>query len=185
MEKEPNACNFGEKRKHARINTSCDVTYILFDENKKKTGNGKGRTLNLSQSGTLLETKGPLQGSFIILATIDLEGKQVQLKGSIAHTSVSKKSGYHLTGIHFAGSTEKNTKAIVAFIKAYCRSKHAVKVYVKPDHTAEIQCPQCKKSKIQDVSRFKGHFYGRMICSCGNVSTLQFELCHQSPEFIL
>lgn len=175
MEKEQKNATRKEKRRHARINTSNTVEYILFDEYQKKIGFGKGRTLNLSQSGTLLETRNLLEGSFIVLMTFDLAGKQVQVKGSIAHTSISDKPGYYFTGIQFAGSTEESTKAIVTFVQVYYRSKHAIKVYVQPDETATIYCPYCNKTKDQDVSRFKGKMYAKLKCACGKVSTFQLE----------
>lgn len=175
MEKDQKIFTSGEKRRHKRINTSNTVKYVLFDDYQKKIGSGKGQTLNLSQSGTLLETRNPLQGSYIVLMTFDLEGKQVQVKGSIAHTSISDKPGYFFTGIQFAGSFMESTKAIVAFIKAYYHSKHAIKVYVQPDETATIYCPYCNKTKDQDVSRFKGNRYAKLKCACGKVSTLQLE----------
>ncbi len=81
--------------------------------------------MNLSQSGALLETKKPLKGSFILLMTIDLEGKKVQVRGRVANTRKSDKSECYLTGVEFIGSKDEQRNAIVAFVKAYHRRKHA------------------------------------------------------------
>ena len=175
MEKNQKKLTSGEKRRHKRINTSNTVKYVLFDEYQKKTGSGKGQTVNLCQSGTLLETRNPLQGSYIVLMALDLEGKQVHVKGRITHASISDKPGYFFTGVQFAGSTKESTKDILAFIKAYYRSKHAIKVYVQPDKTATIYCPYCNNTKEQDVSRFKGNRFAKLKCACGKISTLQLE----------
>jgi hypothetical protein len=173
MGKEQNAAS--NKRKHARIQTLNIVSFILFDQFKKKLGNGKGHTVNLSQSGALLETKSPLRGSYIVLMMLDLEGRQVHLKGKIAHSRETGISGRYLTGIEFVGTSEETTKAIVAFVKAFNRRKHAIKVHVQPDGMASVYCPYCNKTKDRDVSRFKGHVYVKLKCPCGKVSTLQLE----------
>jgi c-di-GMP-binding flagellar brake protein YcgR len=117
--------SFTEKRRHSRVNTSNMVEYALFNGQRKKIDQGIGRTLNLSQSGALLETERPLEGSYILLMTLDLEGKKVQVKGRVANTRQSEKPGYYLTGVEFIGSKDEQINAIVAFVKAYNRRKHA------------------------------------------------------------
>ena len=51
-----------EKRQYPRIGTSNLVSYALYNESGTKVHTGKGRTMNLSQSGVMLETKVPLEG---------------------------------------------------------------------------------------------------------------------------
>ena len=114
----------GEKRRYHRIKTSNVVIYILYNEKGVKVDKGKGRTMNLSQSGVLLETNKPLEGVYIILMTIDLEGKKLKVKGIVAHTRSDEPSGHYLSGIKFIGPQEKQREAIVAFVKAYHYRKH-------------------------------------------------------------
>ncbi len=114
-----------EKRKHPRVETFNEVDYILLDENKRKVGEGKGRTVNLSQSGALLETDSPLNGTFIVLITLDLAGNKVHVKGRVAHSRESENPGCYLSGVRFAGSRQENIQAIVAFVKTYYRKKYA------------------------------------------------------------
>ncbi|MFO7931003.1 MAG: PilZ domain-containing protein [Thermodesulfobacteriota bacterium] len=114
-----------EKRKHPRIETENEVDYILLDTNRERVGYGKARALNLSQSGVLLETETPLEGSFVILMTLDLDGNQVQVKGRIANTRESDKPGCYLTGIRFTGSKKEHKNAIIAFVKKYTHRKHS------------------------------------------------------------
>lgn len=116
--------SFNEKRKHPRIETSNEIDYILLDEDLEKLEKGKGQTRDLSQSGTLLESQKPLKAPFIILMTLDLEGREVQVKGRITHTRESEKPGYYLTGIRFVGSKKEHINAIKAFIKNYYRKKY-------------------------------------------------------------
>ena len=124
MSTEQTACKYIEKRRHSRIDTANLVGYVLFDEKRTKIDQGKGRTLNLSQSGALLETPKPLRGSFIVLMTIDLEGKKIKVKGRVANTRKSTTTECYLTGIEFIGSKDEQLGAIVAFVKAYHRRKH-------------------------------------------------------------
>lgn len=125
MDNKQNSSDFNEKRKSARIDTSNEVEYILLNNSREKVEQGKGQTLNLSKSGALLETDRPLNGLFIILMTIDLEGNQVQVKGRIVHTRDSDTPGLYLTGIRFTGSKKEHINAIVAFVKTYYRRKYS------------------------------------------------------------
>lgn len=116
---------YEEKRRHPRINVSNVVSYNLFDENKKRIDNGKGRIQNLSQNGALLETSKPLSGSFIVLASIGLNGYMVKVKGSIITTRKTDKERLYLTGIEFIGSKEEQRNAVIAFIKIHNYLKYA------------------------------------------------------------
>ena len=116
--------SFSEKRKHHRIATSNDINYILLNNNGEKIEKGQGRTRDLSQSGALLETQKSLNGPFVILMTLDLDGNEVQVKGRVAHARESEKPGFYLTGIRFEGSRKEQINAIVAFVKNYYRKKY-------------------------------------------------------------
>ncbi|MCF8036124.1 MAG: PilZ domain-containing protein [Desulfobacteraceae bacterium] len=122
QEKKPAAS--AERRKYPRISTSNEVNYVLLDQNRQRVEEGKGRTLNLSQSGALLETTSPLKGSFIILMTLSLDGEQVRVRGRVAYTREADQPGHHLTGVRFTGSKKEHVNAIVAFVKAYYHHKH-------------------------------------------------------------
>lgn len=114
-----------EKRRHPRINISNVVSYNLFDENKKKIDSGKGRIRNLSQNGALMETSKPLYGSFIVLASINLNGNIIKVKGSIANTRKTGREGQYLAGIEFIGPKEERRNAVVAFIRVHNYLKYA------------------------------------------------------------
>jgi len=113
-----------EERRHPRIKTFNTVAYLLFDDTGKKLEKGKGRTINLSQSGTLLETNKPLKGKYILLMTIDLQGNKIKLQGRVITTRKYPSTAKYLAGIEFVGSEDKNRTAVMAFVKAYQQSKH-------------------------------------------------------------
>lgn len=125
-----------ERRKHPRISTSNEVDYVLLDQNRQRVEEGKGRTVNLSQSGALLETASPLKGSFIVLMTLSLDGEQVRVRGRVAYTREADQPGLHLTGVRFTGSKKEHVNAIVAFVKAYYHHKHSGQ-NKEDQHTAE------------------------------------------------
>jgi hypothetical protein len=180
--------DFTEKRRYPRINTSNVINYILFDDNLEKIAQGKGRTLNLSQKGALLETNKPLLGSHAILIALDLNDNEIEVKSRVVNTRESDKAGIYLSGVEFVGSVNEQLNAIKAFVKTYIYKKYAAKnnnppkgsvtaakVFVEQDNTAVITCPWCKKTKDIDVSRFKGQINVRIKCSCGNTSRIQLE----------
>lgn len=98
------------------------LKYHIFDNKGKAIGYGKGRTVNLSQSGILLETQEPLEGTFVMLITMNI-GMEVKLKGRLVHSTLQKNTGYYFSGIEFIGNKDKQVEAIVDLIKAYYRSK--------------------------------------------------------------
>lgn len=107
-----------EKRQYPRIETSNLVSYVLYNDKGTKVDSEKGHTLNLSQGGVLLETDKALEGIFIILMTIDIEGKKIKIKGKVAHTRNDAATSHYLSGIKFTGPEDKQLDAIIAFVKS-------------------------------------------------------------------
>ena len=60
------------KRKHERIQ-SLNLSYICLDEDNNIVKQGMGRSLNISESGILLETHFPIEPNHTIQLTISLE----------------------------------------------------------------------------------------------------------------
>ncbi|MBS3755582.1 MAG: PilZ domain-containing protein [Desulfobacterales bacterium] len=125
MDNQQTASKIMERRKHPRIKTENTVSYILFDGNEEIIDQGKGKTLNLSLSGALLKTEKPLNGSSVLLITLNLDGKKLKVKGRVANTRQSSRIGIYLSGIEFIGPEKEQRDTIVAFVKAYYRCKHS------------------------------------------------------------
>jgi len=115
---------FNEQRRYPRIESQNSVGYVLYDEKKKKVEQGAGRTRNLSQTGVLLETGSVLKGSYIVLVTINLDGKKVRVRGRVVTSRYIEASGSYLTGIEFIGPKDEQLEAVIAFVKAYQHRKH-------------------------------------------------------------
>jgi hypothetical protein len=106
-----------EKRKHARI-SSLNLSYICLDENNKIVKQGMGRTLNVSESGMLLETHLPVDTRHTVKVTIGLEEDMIELQGSPVHSKKNDKNLFEI-GIKFQEPDESVKKKLKKFIKAF------------------------------------------------------------------
>jgi len=87
------------KRKHERIR-SLNLSYICLDEDNNIIKQGMGRTLNISESGILLETHFPVELEHTIQLTISLEENLLDIIGKPMHVRSIDGGKYHI-GIQF------------------------------------------------------------------------------------
>jgi hypothetical protein len=87
------------KRKHERIQ-SLNLSYICLDENENIVKQGMGRTLNISESGILLETHFPIEPNHVVQLTISLEEDLLDIKGKPVHVRPRDPGKYEI-GIQF------------------------------------------------------------------------------------
>ena len=106
-----------EKRKHARIN-SLNLSYVCLDENNEIVKQGMGRSLNVSESGILLETHFPIDDQHIVTLTLGLEEDLVDIKGRPIHTRKNDAGKYEV-GIEFLKSNEKTRESLKKFIDSF------------------------------------------------------------------
>ena len=106
-----------EKRKHTRI-SSLNLSYICLDENNKIVKQGMGRTLNVSESGMLLETHIPVDTRHTVKVTIGLEEDIIELQGTPVHSKKNDNNLFEI-GIKFQESDESVKKKLKKFIKAF------------------------------------------------------------------
>jgi len=102
------------KRKHQRIR-SLNLSYICLDENDHIVKQGMGRTLNLSESGILLETHFPIESEYSVLLTIALEEDLLEIKGKPIH-SQSTQTGEFEVGIEFVEPDQDSIRLLENFI---------------------------------------------------------------------
>lgn len=91
--------NSENKRKHERIQL-LNLSYICLDEDNNIVKQGMGRTLNISESGILLETHFPIEPNHTIQLTISLEEDLLDIKGKPVHVQSIDGGKYHI-GIQF------------------------------------------------------------------------------------
>ncbi len=102
------------KRKHERIH-SLNLSYICLDEDNNIVKQGMGRTLNISESGILLETHFPIESTHTIQLTISLEEDLLDLVGKAVHVR-SINGGKYQIGIQFTDLDKKAAKVLNKFI---------------------------------------------------------------------
>jgi len=106
------------KRKNPRVKTSNGVSYVCIDENGNEIEQGMGKTIDISLGGILLKTSVPIESKYILLATIDLKGNVIEIRGKVAY-SRKIESGEFLNGIQFLETPERQVKIIAEFIKVH------------------------------------------------------------------
>ena len=112
-----------EKRKNPRVPTCNVVSYVCLDEDEHHIAEGMGRTVDISQGGTLLETSVPIEAKYILLMSIDIDNNIIETKGRVAHTRSAGPAKY-LTGIEFLGPREEVTRVVKNFIIDYHSRKN-------------------------------------------------------------
>jgi c-di-GMP-binding flagellar brake protein YcgR len=102
------------KRKHERIQ-SLNLSYICIDEDENIVKQGMGRTLNLSETGILLETHFPIELIHVVQLTISLEEDLLDIKGKPVHVRPRDQGKYEI-GIQFAELDPSASQIIKKFV---------------------------------------------------------------------
>jgi len=79
---------------------------------------GMGRTLNVSESGILLETYKPIEPNERIAITIGFEEELVDIEGEVIFLKESAKDTYE-AGIQFSQINETERMTLLKFIEAF------------------------------------------------------------------
>ncbi len=88
-----------DKRRHPRID-SLNMSYVCIDENNIVVHEGMGRTLNVSESGILLEIHFCAETTHYLSLTIAFEDDLVDIRGKIVHSRTGKDGKFE-AGIEF------------------------------------------------------------------------------------
>jgi PilZ domain-containing protein len=113
-----------EKRRHYRINALNLLNYVCFDEEGNIIGQGMGRTLNVSESGILLETHVSLQHGCRITLTIGLEDDLIDIDGTVVFSKQGPEAPYE-AGIEFFEKDGEPDLILSEFIKAFREERDA------------------------------------------------------------
>ncbi len=96
--------NGREKRQYKRFE-SLNLSYVCVDENDVLVNEGMGRTLNISQSGILLETHFKMEFNHYVILSMALGDELVDVRGKVVHCGVGKDNAYQ-TGVQFVNIDE-------------------------------------------------------------------------------
>lgn len=88
------------QRKHART-ASLNLSFFCIDQDDNVMAQGMGRTLNLSETGILLETSIAMEPGQSVDMEIALQNDLIDARGTVAHCKAIDADHYH-TGIEFS-----------------------------------------------------------------------------------
>ena len=94
-----------ERIKHPRFKTNDPISYVCVDNKGIRIKEGKGKALNVSKGGILIETRDVFSWHDILLLGIDLKDKSVSVKGRVVYSNTDD-SGMVQTGIEFLETGE-------------------------------------------------------------------------------
>ena len=106
-----------DKRKHLRVN-SLNLSYVFVDGNNDEGKQTIGRTLNVSESGILLETHIPVNLNDKLLLTIGLKEDLVDINGKVVHVAKDEDGKYEV-GVQFTDKDDAASKILGNYIKAF------------------------------------------------------------------
>ena len=107
-----------DKRKHERYDALNLISYLITDAEGSEVAQGMGRTLNVSQSGILLETHVALDLQGAISLNIGLAEQMVTIKGHVVFCQAGEESK-HETGIEFEALDEASRDILNQYILAF------------------------------------------------------------------
>ena len=112
-----------EKRKHQRI-ASLNLLHIGVYKEGDLIKQGAGRTLNISESGILLEIHFPIDtDNVVIQLTIGLKEDLLEIKGNSVRY-LQNENGKYQIGIMFDKITDETTdKILKKYIEAFAAEK--------------------------------------------------------------
>lgn len=105
-----------EHRKNIRVDTANLLAYTCRNDENELMGQGMGRTLNVSESGILLETHAPMETRNTISLSIGFKGRLVDISGKILWCRPDEK-GMFLSGIEFTGDDGSVTRFLQKYVE--------------------------------------------------------------------
>ncbi len=110
--------NDSDKRKSIRVESTNLLSYVCMGEDGEPCHQGMGRTLNVSESGMLLETYKRIDPQTGISITIGIEEELVNIEGQIIFLKERAKDTYE-AGIQFSKINDKERMILLKFIDVF------------------------------------------------------------------
>lgn len=106
-----------ERRKKTRVD-SLNLLEVSFGENETDANQGMGRTLNVSESGILLETYFPVDLKSALSLTIAIENELVHLNGKVIRHKAGKE-GMFETAVEFIDADESAVQSVRKLVELF------------------------------------------------------------------
>jgi hypothetical protein len=107
-----------EKRRHRRVDSTNLLNYVCLDDKCKPYTQGMGRTLNVSESGILLETHSPIDTQTLVSLAIGIEDELVEITGQVVYLKKTGEDVYE-AGINFSIYNDEELAILKKFIAAF------------------------------------------------------------------
>jgi len=108
-----------EKRKYARVDSIYLLNYVHIDANDNElVTQGMGRTINVSESGIMLETHIPFSESDTVDVVVGLKEDMVTIRGKVVFNRATE-TGRYQSGIEFVSIDDDSLKTLRRYIEAF------------------------------------------------------------------
>ena len=107
-----------EKRKHYRVDSQNLLNYALYDNSGNVVKHGMGKTLNVSETGILLETHILIDTEYTLGLTVGFEEKLIDIRGKVVFSRPGKEGKFE-SGINFFEIDPAGDRVLKAYIKAF------------------------------------------------------------------
>lgn len=111
------------KRKHTRVE-SLNLSYISIDDAGNLVNEGMGRTLNLSETGILLESNFCALPDQTLSLTLAIEEDLLDVQGKIIRCKETDDGLYHM-GVEFLDLDETARRTLTKFISIFDATQEA------------------------------------------------------------
>ena len=107
-----------EKRKHSRVDSIYLLNYVNLDENDEELMQGMGRTINVSESGIMLETHVAFNENDTVDVVVGLKEDMVTIRGKVVFNRTAE-TGRYQSGIQFLSIEESSLATLRLYIDAF------------------------------------------------------------------
>jgi len=107
-----------EKRKHSRVDSIYLLNYVNLDENNNELVQGMGRTINVSESGIMLETHVALKENDTVDVVVGIKEDMVTIRGKVVFTR-GTETGRYQSGIEFLTIEDASLETLRRYIEAF------------------------------------------------------------------
>ncbi len=103
-----------EHRKHPRID-SINLSYICLDQGENVVQQAMARTINISNSGLLIETHFQMKTGYTLVASIGIHDEVIDIKGKVVHVHRTD-GGKYVSGVEITDIENKDASLWTDFI---------------------------------------------------------------------
>ena len=113
-----NIMNGLEKRRYKRVDSTNLLNFVCLDDKCQPYTQGMGRTLNVSESGILLETHTPIEPNTLVSLAIGIADDLVEITGQVVYLKECAE-GLYEAGINFSVYNDDELSILRKFITAF------------------------------------------------------------------